>query len=275
MNRPRYYLLACAALSGCSAPETPTSAYPQDAAISSPAGVPHDSAVSYFPASAIANTSPDSLTRQLGDCRFEFRMASDELFGFKAPVLSNYYLGHAIYRFLWSPALRLPVLLTLELNGTNGVLKTQFVNRYPEPMASAAEVEAESRPEIEHINQLKSLIKAGQDVSDNTERLIAATDRLAYIKLSGTPLIITGSVVALQPSQVRQFTALLDRAKFWQLPSCEPSACFDGAGYVLEAHEVNRYRVVKRQCFMDEGSSFYQCCKFLLDLSPAKPKAQP
>src|SRR4051812_3792371 len=112
MNYTRYYLLACAALSSCSAPDASTSTYPQNAAISSPAGVPCDSAISYFPASASVNTSQDSLLRRMGDCEFEFQLASRNLFGFKAPVLSNYYLGHSIYRLLWSPAFRPPVLLT-------------------------------------------------------------------------------------------------------------------------------------------------------------------
>lgn len=262
-------------LESCSAPEQPTaSVYPEDKRISSPDGVPRDSTINYFPASASINTRRDSMIRKQGNCEFMFQMVSKELFGFKAPVLSNYHLGHSIYRFLWAPALRLPVLITLDLSETNGILKTQSVNRYPEPMYSYAQVEAKSQPAIKRIDKLKSLISAGQDVSDNTERLASATLRLDEIKLSGTPLVITEKVVLLSRVQTQQFVEMLDQAKFWQLPSCEPSECFDGVDYTLEAHEANRYHMVQRGCFVEKRSGFYQCCKFLLDLSPANPEEQ-
>ncbi|MBF9142333.1 hypothetical protein [Hymenobacter properus] len=258
-------------LGSCSSPGRPASGtYPQDPRISTPAGVPRDSATSYFPASASVNPSQDSLAKRMGDCQGEFQGASELLFRFKAPVLSNYYFGHSIYRFLWWPAFRLPVLLTLDLTESKAVLKTQCVNRYPEPMASARQVEAESRPEIERINQLKALIKTCQQVADNQERLASALSRLDYIKLSGTPLIITEKNVVLSQSQVRQFVQLLNQADFWQLPSCKPTFLLDGAYYTLEAHELQRYKVVMRHS-PSEKDGFFRCCKFLLDLSPAKP----
>src|SRR6476646_3536514 len=97
-------------LSSCSSPGQSASAtYPQDPRISSPAGVPQDSSTSYFPANASANTSQDSLAKRRDDCKFLFGLFSKDLFWFEAPVLSNYYVGHPVYRFLWSPPFQLPV----------------------------------------------------------------------------------------------------------------------------------------------------------------------
>ncbi|MDO7849476.1 hypothetical protein Q5H92_24135 [Hymenobacter sp. M29] len=261
-------------LGSCSSPERPASTvYPQDARISSPEGIPRDSSTSFFPASASVVTSQDARTKRLGDCRFMSGLISKELFWFKAPVLSNYYLGRPIYRFLWAPPFGLPVLLTVELNETDGVLNTRFVNRYPQAMLSSAQVVAWSKPEIERINELKRMIQAGQEVADNTERLTSAVQRLDYIKLSGTPLIITDKATVLSPRQIQQFIGLLNQVKFWQSASCQPSDCFDGANYTLEAHEANRYHMVNRGCFMENSEGIYNCCKFLLDLSPAKSEA--
>ena len=256
------------ALAGCSG-QRQFSPYREDDAVSNSQGVPRDSAASYFPADANLNTSKDSLIRKLGNCQFECREDSKVLFGFKAPVLSNYYLGHSIYRFLWSRAFRLPVLLTLDLTGKTGVLKAQLVNRYPVPMASAAEVEAASRPVIQRINQLKNLIQTGQDVADNKERLASAIFWLDNVKLSGAPLIITEKAIFLSQDQIQQFLHLLNQANFWALPSCEPTNWLDGVNCLFEAHEAHRYKVIRRQN-PPETDRFFQCCKFLLNLSPAK-----
>ncbi|WP_201983178.1 hypothetical protein [Hymenobacter rubidus] len=269
-----FLVLACICLlASCSAPVQPPFTYPEDKSLSSPQGIPPDSATSYFPAGASINTSNDTLIRRLGDCQDRFRRFSEYLFGFGAPVLSNYYLGHSIYRFLWIPARRYPVLITVDLTETGGVLTTQLLNRAPEPIASAAKIEAESKPLIQRITELNKQMQAGEHVADNTERVASAKDQLDYIKLTGKALIIKNeTAVVLSRIQIQQFQKLLTQVGFWQLPGCEPSCCFDGATYVLEAHEPNRYQVVQRECFIEKSSGFLQCCQFLLNLSPAKPK---
>ena len=255
-------------LAGCTAPQSPTNAYPQNKQVSSPLGVPRDSATSYFPASASVKPSQDSLAKRPGGCDFESRLTSETLFNFNAPVLSNYYLGHASYRLLWLRAFRLPVLLTLDLHESGGVLKTQLVNRYPLHMASANEVAAESKPLIERINQVKRLIRAGQEVTLNTEYLASSIARLDDVQLSGTPLIVTDKVVVLNRDQVQKFLGLLNQANIWQLPICTPSYYFDGVSYVFEAHEAQRYKVISRSNPPMTGS-LSRCCQFLLTLSPA------
>lgn len=273
MNYTRFFLLAWGLLSGCSAPETPTSTYPQNAAVSSPAGMPRDSATSYFPASAGVPISRDSLIRRLESCQFESRLTSKILFQFKAPVLSNYYLGHASYRLLWRRTFRLPVLLTLDLHESGGILKTQQVNRYPSQMASANEVAAESKPIIERINQAKKMIRAGQEVPANTEYLASSLVRLEDIQLSGTPLIVTDKVIVLSRDQIREFLALLAQANIWQLPLCTTGGYLDGVSYVFEAHEAQRYKVIGCSNPPMTGS-FSKCCQFLLNLSLARAGEQ-
>lgn len=265
-------LLLGMTLGGCSAPETPRGAYAQDAAVSNAAGVPHDSATSYFPPSARPTAGANAAVKRFDDCRFMTDLLSKDLFWFDAPVLSNYYLGHATYRFLWAPAFRLPVVLTLELSETGGVLKTRLVNRYPAAMDSPAQVEARAKPLLKRIGELKTLIEAGREVPANTERLASARQRLADARLGGTPLIITEQAVVLSRRQVQQFIELLEQANFWQLASCAPSDCFDGANYTLEAHEAHRYHMVSRGCSVENSVGLYRCCRYLLALSPAQPR---
>jgi hypothetical protein len=260
-------------LGRCSAPERPASTvYREDKRISSPAGVPHDSTTNYFPASTTPNTSQNAPAKRLGGCYFESCLLSETLFNFNAPVLSNYYLGHASYRFLWLRAFRLPVLLTLDVNESGGVLKTQSVNRYPSHTSSVNEVAAASEPIIKRINQAKRLIRAGQEVPANAEWLASSIARLDDIRLAGTPVIITEKALVLTRDQVRQFLGLLDQANIWQLPACTSSYYLDGVSYVFEAHEAGRYKVIHRSNPPVNGS-FARCCQFLTDLSSAKAEA--
>ncbi|MBO2010774.1 hypothetical protein [Hymenobacter negativus] len=268
MNHTRCYLLACAALSGCSTPDASTSAYPQNAAISSPVGVPHDSAISYFPASASVNTSPDSLMRQLGGCESEFQDASKELGTFNAPVLYNYYPGHAIYRFLWSRSFDRPVLLTLALSEAGGILRTQLLSK--NLMFKTLSL-AEEQQTLKRIAEAESLAREEKDEERRASFLGSAKSTREDLRLTKLPLeIITGKPVTLSNAQVQQFRELLMQAGFWQLPSCEPIHLTDGSSWVLEAHEPDQYKVVFRQSPRNEQAPFRRCCEFLLNLSEAR-----
>ena len=268
MNYTRYCLLAWAMLSGCSAPEEPTSSYPQNAAISSPAGVAGDSVVSYFPASASVNTSPDSLMRQFGDCENEFHYASEELASFKAPVLYTYYPGHAIYRFLWSRSFNRPVLLTLALSEAGGVLRTQLLSRnlmFKTPSL------AEEQQTLKHIAEAESLAQAEKEEARRAMFLNDAKRIRKDLDFTKLPLeILEAKPVALSKAQVQQFRELLTLAHFWQISSCEPTHLMDGSSWVLEAHEPNQYKVVFRQSPRNEQAPFRRCCEFLLNLSKAR-----
>jgi hypothetical protein len=259
-----YYLLTSAVLSGCSAPDASTSIYPQNAAISSPAGVPRDSATSYFPASASVNTSQDTLLRRFGSCESVFQYASEDLFSFNAPVLSNYYLGQSIYRFLWSRSFDRPVLLTLELSETRAVLRTQLLSKALIFKSSSL---AEEQQSLKRIAVAESLAREEKDEERKTLFLeIVKSTREGLLPLEA----ITGKPVTLSNGQVRQFRELLTQAGFWQLPSCEPIHLTDGSNWVLEAHEPNRYKAVFRQSPRSKQAPFRRCCEFLLNLSEAR-----
>ncbi|GGG50702.1 hypothetical protein [Hymenobacter glacieicola] len=116
---------------GASAPISPTPAYPQNPAISDAQGRPRDTTTFYFPA---ALSCVDQLTdkmqySQTAYCQMALASASANLFFFKAPVLSNYYLGNDTYRFLWLRSFHRPVLLTLTQQAGGATLRTQFLTK--------------------------------------------------------------------------------------------------------------------------------------------------
>ncbi len=148
----RRYLLPLLLVAACSPPAFHPGAYPQNPAISDAQGHPRDSTTFYFPAadSTYAPANKPVQAPTASTLPFELRIASCNLRHFGAPVLANYYLGSATYRFLWLRSFHRPVLLTLTRQAHGATLRTQLLTkpacgpkaahiRFTPPQASAAQ----------------------------------------------------------------------------------------------------------------------------------------
>jgi hypothetical protein len=68
----------------------------------------------------------------------------------------------------------------------------------------------------------------------------------------------------LSPVEEQKFVQLLDRAKFWEMPSFEDSAGLDGSRAVLEGVRAAKYHVVDR--WSPRGTPYAKLVEFLLKL---------
>ena len=201
------------------------------------------------------------------DCHATLQFASRDLFGFHAPVLSNFFLGRTTYRFLWARSFHAPILLTLTITNTGGLLTTQYLNKQPGWTATAAE----QLEKQQHIAKIIAWVHRKGALPSDTARLESARTETELLELIKSPLkILRAPHVVLTQGQVRHFMQLLAKTDFWQLPGCQPIGMLDGANWLLEAHEPTRYHVVERQSPDGKNTGFRQCCEFLLNLSSAK-----
>ena len=76
----------------------------------------------------------------------------------------------------------------------------------------------------------------------------------------------------LSKEQAQQFALLLRKAEFWSMETEEPPAQnvyhMDGAQWILEGTENNKYHVVDR--WSPRGTAYEYLCKYLMELSPVK-----
>ena len=68
-------------------------------------------------------------------------------------------------------------------------------------------------------------------------------------------------------NQWRHVQALLETARFWQLPTYVPGKSFDGSQWIIEVAEVDRYRAIDRQ----SGGDLEELGRYLIGLSGLRP----
>lgn len=268
-------LLPFLLLAGCSAPTDSAGNYPQNPAISDAQGYPRDSTTFYFPAADSLhatyipkNKRPEvqySDDIRFSNCTYELEYASYALTYFDAPVLSNYYLGKDVFRFLWLRSFDLPVLLTLHHDSTGAVIRTQLLDKEPgfdkDPLIHPDSL-SPKRLENEKARYRKFYL---QEVNSprHLTRVAEGKRRAVLIDTRETSVTIT-------PNQWLHFRKLLTYIKFHSLPACEPSpGGFDGAYWLLEAHQAEGYRMVFRHS-PGKQEGFRKACEYLLDLSSAR-----
>lgn len=257
-------------LAACPSPVVSQSRYPQNPAVSDAQGQPRDSSTLYFPGADSASKpvlttnqlSAEEQNAQADYCREVFGVASANLHCFGAPVLSNYYLGHDTYRFLWLRSFHRPVLLTLTQQADGATLRTQFLTKsastprlavvlFIPPTASPGEA-----ARLQHEFDLKQK-------DPEVQRELAERNRPA----EQLPQLETTRSVT--PQQWQQFQQLLQQCGFSRQTVCESSTVLDGAYWILESHTAGGYHVVYRHS-PEESNDFRGACEYLLDLSSAR-----
>ncbi len=95
---------------------------------------------------------------------------------------------------------------------------------------------------------------------------------LEAIQLAGAggyaPGVVDKKVrIDVSADQWRQIQNLLEEASFWKLPAHVPDNSFDGAQWIIEVAEVDRYRAVDRH----SGRELEELGRFFIGLSGLRP----
>ncbi len=204
--------------------------------------LPKDSLAFYFPVNIFSD-------RPKADS-FVQNWYSSALYSFKEPVLSQNFVGHNIYRFLWLRSFHRPVVFTLHQRDGNVWLNTKMLDRQP----NFDDDGIVGLPKEEQ----EEFIKEGYVVDNkNPDLLLRIADRKANI--------IFNKNISLSYKEWNEFEELLVKANFWKLPNNIDDGSTDGAQWVIEGHLKNKYHVVDSHGPLTDG--FGQLGLFLIKLS--------
>ncbi len=261
-------------LAACSPSAESPPGYSHNTEVSDVHGQPRDTTAFYFPAADSLHAAyipPNERPREyvlderVMNCAANLVSASHCLTYFNAPVLSNYYLQAPIYRFLWLRSFHRPVLLTLRGGAAGATLHTQVLDKFPSftnmtvfhPDSLSADASPGARAYARRYYQ-----ETMAD-PDFQAQVAAAKRRAVLVKKEDT-------IVTLTQLQYQSFEKLLDQARFWRLPSCQPNpGLLDGASWLLEAHLARGYHMVERAS-PSTNDPFRQACEYLIGVSSVR-----
>lgn len=207
--------------------------------------LPKDSLSFYFPLNSFSN-KPDLDS-------FIQNWYSSALYSFKEPHLSQDYVGHSIYRFLWLRSFHRPVVFTLHLRDAHVWLNTKMLDRQPQ----FDDYRIDGVPKGDQ----EQYIKEGYFVDkQDPDLLIRIADRKANI--------IYNKNISLSDKEWNEFEELLAKANFWKLPTNIDDGSTDGAQWVIEAHLKDKYHLVNYHS--PYKNEYQKAGLFLLNLSGLK-----
>jgi len=200
--------------------------YPKDTLISDFQGKPNNSLTIYLPyfikiKETIIHTSIDTMMNEY---------FSYSLYKFNEPVLSNYYLGQDMYRFLWLRSFHRPVIITLTKNNDSVKLITK---------------EFDGRT---HYFESRHCLNCDTSNLDDPKLMLNETTELTM-------------------KEWEEFESLLIQSNFWNIVPFEKNIGNDGAEWAIEAHLKDKYWFVSRWSPKDR---FTDCGKYLIKLSGLK-----
>jgi hypothetical protein len=204
--------------------------------------LPKDSLTFYFP----INTFSDKPKAD----SFVQNWYSSTLYSFKEPLLSQNFVGHSIYRFLWLRSFHRPVVFTLHQSEGQVWLNTKMLDRQPRFYDDRIGV-------IPNEDQ-GEYIKDGYFVDKKEPGLLV---RIADRKAN----IIYNKNISLSDKEWNKFEQLLSNANFWKLPTNIDDGSTDGAQWVIEGHLKNKYHIVDSHGPLTDG--FGELGLFLIKLS--------
>jgi hypothetical protein len=235
------HLLVTSAVVIYSCKEASKPAYNQTKAASEELPLPKDSLAFYFP----------TISSRERVNSFKQNWYSSTLYSFKEPILSQKYVGHNIYRFLWLRSFLRPVVLSIHENDNQVWLIAKILDDYPQFNDERVKVSENERPEY---------LKAGYVVdSADSNVLVRKADRKANI--------VYAKRTNLTKRNWDTFEKLVEKAHFWQIPITATQDGMDGSEWIIEAHFANNYRFVDR--WMPDGS-FKEIGLYLIKLSGLK-----
>ncbi|TGE04696.1 hypothetical protein EU556_21165 [Hymenobacter fodinae] len=262
-------------LASCSSPTASAPAYPQNPAVSDALGHPRDTTTFYFPAADSLHDKylpksqwPETRLNtdiRFANCAYELVRNSYILTYFQAPVLSNYYLGQSIYRFLWLRSFDRPVLLTLYKGNTGLAIRTQILDKYPNFEDRRPEHPDSLLPSTSAYRKAYTQKIYRQFLHDPKYQAWVAEGKRRARQITKEE-----TMVAVTSEQWQHFQSLLKTGKFNLLQSCQPDpGTLDGATWLLEAHQAGGYHMVSRHS-PTKTDDFRKTCEYLLDLSSVR-----
>ena len=206
--------------------------------------LPKDSLAFYFPA--------NSFSGELSLDSFIQNWYASALYSFKEPVLSQKFVGHNIYRFLWLRSFHRPVVFSLHHNQDLVWLTTKILDKQPQFYEeSIGGIQLKDRTDY---------IKEGYVVDTlEPDLLVRKADRRATIAYSKT--------VFLKYKDWENFENVLAQANFWNVPATADQSGADGSQWIIEAHLNNKYRFADR---WSPGGKFRKIGLHLINLSGLK-----
>ena len=204
--------------------------------------LPKDSLGFYFPINIFSDKpSADSFVQN---------WYSSALYSFKEVILSQSFVGHNIYRFLWLRSFHRPVVFTLHQSDGQVWLNTKMLDMQPRFYDDRlGGVPKEGQEEY---------IKEGYFVDKKEpDLLVRIADRKANI--------IYNKNISLSDNEWNEFEQLLAKANFWSLSTSIDDGSNDGAHWIIEGHFKNKYHVVD---YHSPGNNEYaKAGRFLIKLS--------
>jgi len=204
--------------------------------------LPKDSLAFYFPINTFSDIPKvDSFVQN---------WYSSALYSFKEPILSQSFVGHSIYRFLWLRSFHRPVVFTLLQSDGQVWLNTKMLDMQP----SFHDDRIGGIPKEEQ----QEYIKEGYSIDKkNPDLMVKIADRKANI--------IYNKNISLSDNEWNEFEQLLVKANFWSLSTNIDDGSTDGAQWVIEGHLKNKYHVVN---YHSPGNHEYaKAGRFLIKLS--------
>ena len=217
----------CLAILSCSQAPSQLN-YSQDALISDSQGHPIDSDTYYFPTPV--NTKEDEAAYFWN---FDQRWFSVTLYAAKEPVLSNFYLGYDVYRFLWLRSFHKPTTISLHNDGARVWLVTKQLDRQPEFLKAV----------------LPTVMFDPPQNGNNKHRKLEPADSLEneFVVLGDrTEKIFKEDEKELSLSDWDEFQRMLLNYHFWLLTPFQDATGIDGSRWTIEAHLSPGYWYVSR-----------------------------
>jgi hypothetical protein len=185
---------------------------------------------------------------------FRMNVYSLYLNSFKAPILYNYYLGYDNFRFLWIRSFHHAVLITLK-KGEKISLNTKILKTKPFIWTVIYNPLGKDKGET---------IMTGQDLnSAKKEYPLADSIVLPNHKIK----IALDTTCLLTKRQWKRFIELVDSCDFWKMEANKEELGIDGADWVLEGQNSNKYHFVIR---WSPHGKYRRCCEYLIKISAAK-----
>lgn len=204
--------------------------------------LPKDSLAFYFP--------PNTFSDMPKSDSFVQNWYSSALYSFKEPVLSQNFIGHNVYRFLWLRSFHRPVVFVLHQIEGQVWLNTKMLDMEPRFYDDRI-VGIPKEEQQEYIKEGYFIDKKNPDL------LIRIADRRAAI--------IYNKNISVSKNEWTEFEQLLTKAKFWSLPTRIDDGSSDGAQWIIEGHLKGKYHIVN---YHSPGNSDYgKAGRFLIELS--------
>ncbi len=209
--------------------------------------LPKDSLAFYFP--------NNSFSKKPNVDSFVQKWYSSALYSLKEPILSQKFVGHSVYRFLWVGSFHQPVVFTLQQRDGKVWLNTKMLDQQPrfnnEIISGISE------------DEYDEYFKDGFVVdNERKDMLVRIADRKANI--------IYNKNSPLSSNEWNEFEQLLKKANYWILPTNIDDGSNDGSEWVIEAHLKNKYHIVSYHS--PYNNDYEKAGRFLIKLSGLKVK---